>query len=222
MAENQTKLKLLAVDDDDANLMVLEEILEDDYQIMSVTSGEEAISVVNDYMPDIILLDIMMDGMDGYEVCEKVRSDQSLVDVKILLLSAKSTLDDKLKGYEVGANDYLTKPFDMDELLAKVNVFGSLRRTEEQQKEIEKQLRINEQRYRTILEHTQNGYFEVDLDGRLLFANESFCKILGYSFAELVAMKSNSLCCCQFYQHSIVHFNRIITCPGNFIFMLKG
>ncbi|NIR93339.1 MAG: response regulator transcription factor, partial [Gammaproteobacteria bacterium] len=71
--------------------------------------------------PDIILLDIMLPGIDGYEVCKNIKADGEFHNTPIVMLSAKTSLDDRLKGYEVGADDYFTKPFDHDELVAKLD-----------------------------------------------------------------------------------------------------
>ncbi len=126
----KTQHKILAVDDDPINLEILEEILED-YDLLTASSGEEALEVAEVHQPDLILLDIMMPGMNGYEVCKKLRGNQDLKHAKIVLVSAKAMTSERLAGYEAGADDYLTKPFDSDELLAKVTVFLRLLSAEE-------------------------------------------------------------------------------------------
>lgn len=126
-----SQYKILAVDDDLANLNIITEILSDDYDIKTVETGEEALSVIEGFNPDLVLLDIMMPGIDGYEVCKKIRANQILAHTKILFLSAKELLEDRLSGYEVGGDDYITKPFDEDELVAKIKVFLRLKYEEE-------------------------------------------------------------------------------------------
>ena len=127
----QERSKILAVDDNPDNIDILEEILEDDYELATASSGEEALKIASDFKPALILLDIMMDGIDGYEVCRQIRATQTLSYTKVIMVSAKSDVDDRLQGYEVGADDYVTKPFDEDELLAKVRVYLSLKSVEE-------------------------------------------------------------------------------------------
>ncbi|MBT4289499.1 MAG: response regulator [Deltaproteobacteria bacterium] len=117
------KTKILVVDDDPMNLKFLKEILSDEYNIIAALSGEEALEIIFDFMPEILLLDIMMPGIDGYEVCKKIRANEKLANIKILLVSAKAMLNEKLMGYEVGADDYITKPFEHEELLAKIKIF---------------------------------------------------------------------------------------------------
>lgn len=126
-----TKPKILAVDDDKRNLVIIEHILEDNYDLKMVDSGDKAWKVVSSFHPDIILLDIMMPGMDGYELCQKIRNDKRLRTIKIILVSGKIGLDSRLKGYDYGADDYLTKPFEAEELLAKIQVFLRLKHYEE-------------------------------------------------------------------------------------------
>jgi len=118
-----TKTKILVVDDDPMNLKFLKEILSDEYNIKAALSGEEALEIIFDFMPEILLLDIMMPGIDGYEVCKKIKANEKLANIIILLVSAKAMLNEKLRGFEVGADDYITKPFEHEELLAKIKVF---------------------------------------------------------------------------------------------------
>ena len=98
----------------------VEELLESQYNLMTVSTGIEALKMAQEFRPDLILLDIMLPGMNGYEVCQEIRKSSSLRHTKILMVSAKAMEQDRLKGYQVGADDYLTKPFDGEELLAKV------------------------------------------------------------------------------------------------------
>ena len=126
--------RILVVDDDSMNIEILEEILGDTYVLLTASSGEEAIEVAESFRPDLILLDIMMGGIDGYEVCRRIRNNSSLALTKIILVSAKQMLSDRLDGYIAGADEYITKPFDPDELRAKVNVFLRLKFVEEVEK----------------------------------------------------------------------------------------
>ena len=126
-----SQMKILAVDDDRLNLTLMTEILDGEYDLITARSGEEALEVASRLQPDLILLDIMMPGIDGYEVCRRIRANPELRHVKIILLSAKALTKERLEGYEVGTDDYVTKPFNEDELLAKVRVFLRLKSVEE-------------------------------------------------------------------------------------------
>ena len=123
--------KILIVDDNPINIRILTEILEEDYDTKGAQSGEEAIEMAPQYAPDMVLLDIMMPGKNGYEVCRELRRNTALSQTKIIMISAKAMVADRLEGYEAGADDYITKPFDEDELLAKIRIYLKLKTVEE-------------------------------------------------------------------------------------------
>ncbi len=116
----QEKSKILAVDDNEINLAVIEELLESQYNLMTVSTGIDALKIAHEFQPDLIILDIMLEDMNGYDVCQQIRKDPLLRHTKIIMVSAKAMKSDRLKGYQVGADGYLTKPFDGEELLAMV------------------------------------------------------------------------------------------------------
>ena len=116
----QAKKRVLAVDDNELNLEIIKEILDDEYNLKTATTGEEALEVAVDFRPDIILLDIMLPGTDGYEVCRQIRANPALRHIRIIMVSAKAMTSERIEGYEAGANVYIAKPFDGDELLKKV------------------------------------------------------------------------------------------------------
>jgi len=123
---------ILAVDDDPIILDMYQVILAEAYNLYLVSSGEEALDFLNSHSRvDLILLDIVMPGTDGYEVCQTVRQNPLFSHVKLILVSSKVMLEDRLRGYQIGADDYITKPFEGSELLAKVKVFLRLKTAEE-------------------------------------------------------------------------------------------
>lgn len=119
----QIQKKILVVDDDPNNIVIVGELLGDDYDLKTATTGEEALEIALDFLPDIILLDIMMPGMNGYEVCRRLREHRALSCTKIIMVTAKGTLEDRVKGYEGSVDDYITKPFEEENLLESVRFF---------------------------------------------------------------------------------------------------
>jgi two-component system, OmpR family, alkaline phosphatase synthesis response regulator PhoP len=114
------KFVLIVEDDDDIRELVSYHLLKEGYQVASVASGEEAISIAERQMPDLILLDVMLPGMDGMTVCQRLRSSPKTADVAIMMLTAKSEEADIVRGLNLGATDYVTKPFSPKVLLARV------------------------------------------------------------------------------------------------------
>lgn len=112
--------RILIVDDDPTNVRFLNEVLSEDYNIKSVSTGEDALNTIDQFQPNIILLDIMLPGLDGYEVCRQIRAEAKYKAIRIVLISAKAMEFEKKKGYEVGGDAYITKPFDHLNLLNKI------------------------------------------------------------------------------------------------------
>mgnify|MGYP001059094615 CR=1 FL=1 len=111
---------VLAVDDSSLNHKIIEKAVSGHYQFRGVFSGQECLDFVAKTTPDLILLDVTMSGMDGYETCTELRKLPLLLNVPVLFLSGRCSVEEKLKGYEVGGDDYITKPFQAEELLAKI------------------------------------------------------------------------------------------------------
>ncbi|GAB1409201.1 two-component system response regulator [Desulfovibrionales bacterium] len=117
---------ILAVDDTPVNLDILVSVLGDLYDLSVVLDGETALEVARAHPPDLILLDIMMPGMDGFEVLRQLKEDARTMDIPVLMLSALSETENKTQCFQLGAVDYLIKPFDVEELLARVRTHLSL------------------------------------------------------------------------------------------------
>lgn len=134
MEQQEKKTATILVVDDDPVIrgLIKSVFLNKDFNVVEADSGEMALEILPDVMPDIILLDIIMGGMDGFEVLTHIRSNEKLKYIRIILLSSKSDINERLKGYGLGTDDYMIKPFVGNELLAKVNVFTRLKHSEEQ------------------------------------------------------------------------------------------
>lgn len=122
------KKNILVVDDTKMNLMILVKTLGDEgYRVRPALSGAAALEAAGKEAPDLILLDIMMPDMDGYQVCRTLKKDPLLKDIPVIFISAMDQVEDKIKGFEAGGVDYVSKPFQTKEVLARVGTHLTLR-----------------------------------------------------------------------------------------------
>jgi len=129
----ESKNTILIVDDSVDTVELLKKRLTfEGYQTLLAYNGEQALEQAAEHNPDLIVLDIMMPGMDGYQVCEKLKESKNTRYIPILMLTAKSELEHKIKGLDLGANDYLAKPFDYKELSARIKSLLALKSAREE------------------------------------------------------------------------------------------
>ncbi len=199
MKRNQAekhKGNILIVDDVLENLRLLSEILhQHGYKVRSVTNGSMALRTVQTKPPQLILLDIQMQGMNGYEVCDRLKSDPATREIPVIFLSAIDELLNKVKAFEVGASDFITKPFQVEEVLVRIENQLTIQRQKEQLKEEIKEREKTEQalaKSRAFLTSVLNSSLEGiaafqavrDRDGKIidfewLLANHVTTKLLG-------------------------------------------
>lgn len=127
MDEILKRQKVFIVDDNTINIKVLGETLRKRYDISFAKNGHEALSIIPRVVPDLILLDIMMPGIDGYEVCRKLKTERTTKDIPIIFITARDTKDDETKGFECGAVDYIKKPFRSEIVLARIKTHLELK-----------------------------------------------------------------------------------------------
>jgi two-component system alkaline phosphatase synthesis response regulator PhoP len=121
--------KVLVVDDEVYILHILDFILgAESYDVVTATNGEQALQKVRDEKPDLVILDIMMPKLDGYETCRMIKNDTDTKHIPVILLTAKGREIDQKLGREVGANDYITKPFSPNKLIERVQAILGVRR----------------------------------------------------------------------------------------------
>ena len=116
-----SEFTILVADDDLQSLNMMSEMLENTgYAVCAVSSSQNVLSSAEEIIPDLFLLDVNMDGMDGYEVCEKIKQNNKLSDIPVVFLSGLSDSFNKIKGFEVGAVDYMNKPLSMQEVMMRI------------------------------------------------------------------------------------------------------
>lgn len=143
--------KILVVEDDETGAKLLRELLESEFDLRIVHNGIDALAETERCRPDIILLDIMMPELNGYEVCRRIKTGVG-AQIKVILVTAKARMEERLEGYKSGADDYISKPFDPEELLARVRIFDRLIFEEKQRQKAERRLKES----RDLLERTVN------------------------------------------------------------------
>ena len=178
-------LNILIVDDTSANLKTLTAILSKrGYQVRPALNGELALNTARKKPPDLILLDIRMPGMDGYEVCRRLKEDQHTRDIPVIFISALDESMDKVKAFELGGVDYITKPFQSEEVLARVKTHIELRQMrldlESLVTERTSKLQESENQIKLLLNSTAEAIYGLDMDGNCTFANRACIQMLGY------------------------------------------
>jgi diguanylate cyclase (GGDEF)-like protein/PAS domain S-box-containing protein len=152
--QKENSPQILVVDDSPNTLSLLTEVLTDDgYKVQTATSGIEALTAVSGEMPDLILLDVKMPDMDGYEVCRQLKSEEYNSNVPVIFISGLYDATDKVKGFNAGGVDYITKPFQFEEVLARIEMHLTLHRLQKQlegqniqlQREIEEREQVEEE-----------------------------------------------------------------------------
>lgn len=145
------RASVLIVDDERYNINLLADILKSDYRILVAKNGEEALEVaMSDDMPDMILLDIMMPGMDGYEVCRRLKADMKTRDIPVIFVTAMTEMEDEAKGLDIGAIDYIVKPVSLPIVKARVRNHILLKQAGDRLKQINEELREAMSRIRTL------------------------------------------------------------------------
>lgn len=141
MENHEINPKILVVDDSEFEIQLVDWILqENNYQTVLANSGYEALGILENLTPDLILLDIMLPDINGFEICKKIKGMDKLKDIPVIFFTSLSNVDDIVKGFEAGGVDYVTKPFNKDELLVRIknhlDLIGSKRKIELQAREL--------------------------------------------------------------------------------------
>ncbi len=176
----EAQIKILVIDDDRDFIKVFRILFsKEPYEIIEAFDGKEGLCLVREHQPDLVLIDRVMPGMDGYEVCRQIKSKPEQHGIFVVLVSGMKTATDHLaNGFESGADGYLTKPIPDRELRARINAYARIIRSE-------KALRKSEEMFRHIFENSPVGKSITGIDGSMR-VNMAFCEMLGYSREELL------------------------------------
>ena len=168
MVQNNLKSKILVVDDTATTINILSETLESEgFQVFVATSGDKAIARAETILPDLILLDVMMPGIDGFETCRRIKKIEKIKDIPILFMTGLTAIESKVKGFQAGAVDYVTKPIEIDEVLSRIRTHIALKNIQQEllvkndllQKEIQERITA-EERVRELNAHLEKRVME--------------------------------------------------------------
>jgi len=190
--------EILVVDDTQESLMLMADILTaEGYKVRPTENPRLAITSARASPPDLILLDIRMPEMNGFEVCQKLKEDQHLENVPIIFVSALQDIHDRVQGFEAGGVDYVTKPIQRDEVLARVRIHLELHRMRENLEQIVSErtaeladtyleVSKSEAKYRRLVENLEQGFFIYahDTKGAFSYVSPSITNVLGYTQEE--------------------------------------
>ncbi|WP_216636468.1 ATP-binding response regulator [Endozoicomonas ascidiicola] len=181
--EQQQEERILLVDDNPTNLQVLLQTLSGrSYKLLIANNGDSALRIASKAKPALVLLDIMMPGMDGYEVCRHLKENPETQDITVIFLSALDDTKDKVRGLEMGAVDFISKPFQAEEVIARVQTQLKIHRLEQALSARNRQLEADKAR---ILENMNEGIFGLDANGRITFVNPAVMNMTGWSITQL-------------------------------------
>ncbi|MBW4659206.1 MAG: response regulator [Drouetiella hepatica Uher 2000/2452] len=193
---------ILIVDDAPNNLVLLSRLLtQKGYAVRAVKTGKLALEAIATLPPELILMDICMPEMDGYTICQKLKSSEQTRDIPIIFISALDEVLDKIRAFAVGGVDYITKPFQLAEVLARVETHLTLQRLRQELQLQNERLHHEiterqkaEDKYRSIFENCLEGLFQVTSSGRYISANPTLAKIYGYASAEELMISVTNIC----------------------------
>ncbi len=181
LANNKLEPTILIVDDMQSNIAVLSEFLKQSYNLKVAKNGKRALEVVQQGGIDLVLLDVLMPEMDGYEVCQALSDNPQTKHIPIIFITGSTSVEDEKRGFHLGAVDYIAKPFHASIVLARVKVHIQLKQKREEL------FRKNEKLKEYIQLVDENVITSsTDLDGNITYVSQAFCDISGYSKEELL------------------------------------
>ena len=198
---DEEKSTILIVDDNPTNVELLSDFLENSgYNLLIAEEGHAALELAANEQPDLILLDIMMPGLDGFETCRRLKADRATKEIPVIFSTALTDTEDKVKAFAIGAADYITKPFEFAEILARIETHLSIRKLQKsllkqnvelQQENINRRrvldaLKESRQRYRVLADYSTDMISQQSPDGIYRYVSPACQMLLGYDIEEMI------------------------------------
>ncbi|MFH1152263.1 MAG: response regulator [Pseudomonadota bacterium] len=195
------EIRILVVDDVLKNIQVIGKILRDNgFPVSVAKSGAQALEIAKTTLPDLILLDILMPEMDGFETCRRLKKETAFKSIPIIFLSALSETKDKVKGFEAGAVDFVIKPIQPEELLPRIHLHLTLKFLQD---DLEAQVKLRtlellsinqtlikqQEEYRSVMVAVPDPIIVYDLSGRTVYINPAFTRVFGWSSHDLIGKR---------------------------------
>ncbi|HBE17175.1 MAG TPA: hybrid sensor histidine kinase/response regulator [Cyanobacteria bacterium UBA11159] len=207
-----TKGNILVVDDTPNNLRLLSEMLTDrGYKVRQALNGQMALATLHRLPPDLILLDINMPGMNGYEVCQKIKADYQTRDIPIIFISALDDVLDKVKAFQIGGGDYITKPFQVEEVIARVENQLKIRRLSLQLQEKVERLQQSERIQRDKASQLEDTLHKLKYTQSQLIQSEKMSSLgrisagISHEINNPISFISGNLTCAEQYFKCLIH-----------------
>lgn len=209
MAEATHKAKILVVDDDPDMIRLLRHFLErEGYEVVEAQDGEEAVAQVAAQVPDLVLLDVMLPKMDGFQVAEWIKKDHRYRSIPVIMLTVREEVEDRVRGLDKGADDYVTKSSSHQELLARVRAMLRIKAMQDELQQTKQMLeeanwrlsfaysglRSNRDRLRDLLDCARSGVLILEPDGRIMGGNDTVSEWTGISRGSLLKLSLYDLC----------------------------
>ncbi|NWJ52999.1 MAG: PAS domain S-box protein [Bacteroidetes bacterium] len=195
---------ILIVDDLETNIKFLTTKLNNvGYHVRTASNGEMALQCVQTKLPALILLDIIMPGFDGFEVCKRLKADNRTCDIPVIFITAVNDNSSKIEGFRLGAVDYITKPFIIEEVISRISVHFKLRLTQIELKnqntkllnEIAERIRLGESLYlnQFAIDHMSDAAYWATPDGKIKYVNDAACRLHDYTREEMLQMSISDI-----------------------------
>lgn len=174
---------LIVDDDEQMRALLIDTIAPFNLRLLTAQRGDQALQLAKQHQPDLVLLDVMMPDVDGFEVCRLLRDDPMLAQIPIVMITALNDREAKIRGFEAGADEFITKPFDLGELQARINTLLRLNRY---RRLLQEQARVNAERARFewVVETSDHAYLILDQQDRITYANPRARAYLGLTADE--------------------------------------